>query len=152
MNDSQITIVHAALHYDDGKDYENQPKNIKTGIVICDFRHKICLNTLKKLFKVKIINEPLLSNCLVNCTLKLVIKHPSFLRFLEKILKIRIMGRFNLKCGFITSDGRFIDRKKAAKVAWDAGLIKIKVEDLHSEYIFPLSKKLDGFTVKELTI
>lgn len=32
-------IVCAAIHFDDGKTYLHQPKNIKTGIVVCGRRH-----------------------------------------------------------------------------------------------------------------
>jgi len=39
-------ILCAAVWYDDGKVYEHQPKNIKTGIVICGRRHHNCLLTL----------------------------------------------------------------------------------------------------------
>jgi hypothetical protein len=32
-------ILCAAIHFDDGKQYPNQPKNIETGIVLCGWRH-----------------------------------------------------------------------------------------------------------------
>ncbi len=38
-------ILCAAVHYDDGKVYEHQPRNIKTGIVIAGRRHHNCLLT-----------------------------------------------------------------------------------------------------------
>lgn len=33
------TILCAAIHFDDGKQYNLQPKNIDSGIVLCGFRH-----------------------------------------------------------------------------------------------------------------
>lgn len=35
----QERIQLAAIHFDDGKEYYHQPKNIKTGIVMCGYRH-----------------------------------------------------------------------------------------------------------------
>ncbi len=34
-----ITILCAAIHYDDGNVYESQPVNINTGYVVCGWRH-----------------------------------------------------------------------------------------------------------------
>jgi len=39
------------------------------------------------------------------------------------------------KKGFILSDGDFVGRKKAAKIAWDAGQIKRQVHKLHTEHL-----------------
>ena len=39
------------------------------------------------------------------------------------------------KKGFILSDGKFVGRKKAAKVAWDAGQINRIVHKLHTEHL-----------------
>ena len=39
------------------------------------------------------------------------------------------------KKGFILSDGKFVGRKKAAKVAWDAGQIDRIVHKLHTEHL-----------------
>jgi hypothetical protein len=36
-------ILCAANHYDDGKEHHAQPKNIKTGFVICGHRHHCCI-------------------------------------------------------------------------------------------------------------
>lgn len=38
----------------------------------------------------------------------------------------------NVKRGFVTNTGKFVDRKKAAKIAKAAGEIKKPVEKLHS--------------------
>lgn len=32
-------ILCAAIHFDDGKEYHHQPKNIKSGLVFCGHRH-----------------------------------------------------------------------------------------------------------------
>ena len=37
-------ILCAAIHYDDGKEYPAQPKNIKTGYVWCGRRHHNIIN------------------------------------------------------------------------------------------------------------
>lgn len=39
------------------------------------------------------------------------------------------------KKGFILSNGKFVSRKKAAKVAWDAGQINRIVHKLHTEHL-----------------
>lgn len=43
-------------------------------------------------------------------------------------------SRFNQ--GFLTSKGRFVDRKEAAKIAWDMGQIPEQVEELTSEHLY----------------
>ena len=42
-------ILCAAIHYNDGKVYPHQPKNIKEGLVICGRRHHNCITTLSSL-------------------------------------------------------------------------------------------------------
>jgi hypothetical protein len=42
-------ILCAALYYDDGVEYPHQPKNIKTGIVVCGRRHHNCFVILSRL-------------------------------------------------------------------------------------------------------
>ena len=42
MEQNNMEIEHilaAAIHFDDGKEYDFQPKNIKTGIVLCGYMH-----------------------------------------------------------------------------------------------------------------
>lgn len=39
------------------------------------------------------------------------------------------------KKGFVLNDGDFVGRKKAAKIAWDAGQISRKVHKLHTEHL-----------------
>jgi hypothetical protein len=38
----QERILCAAIHFDDGNKYIHQPKNIKTGFVVCGRRHHNC--------------------------------------------------------------------------------------------------------------
>lgn len=49
MNE-QIRILCAAIHYDDGNGYEEQPLNISTGIVIAGRRHCNCFPALFRAF------------------------------------------------------------------------------------------------------
>lgn len=45
----QEYLLCAAIHYEDGKKYEHQPKNIESGIVVCGRRHHNCYTTLARL-------------------------------------------------------------------------------------------------------
>ena len=44
-------ILCAANHYDDGIEHVHQPKNIKTGFVICGQRHHNCIYTFSLIQK-----------------------------------------------------------------------------------------------------
>lgn len=44
-------ILCAAIHYDDGKEYVHQPRNITSGIVACGWRHHNCFTILFELEK-----------------------------------------------------------------------------------------------------
>lgn len=39
-------IICSSIWFDDGKNYEHQPKNIDTGFVISGYRHHNCFNTM----------------------------------------------------------------------------------------------------------
>ena len=39
-------IICSAIHYDDGKQYTHQPKNITSGFVVCGRRHHNCITTM----------------------------------------------------------------------------------------------------------
>jgi len=43
---SKEFILCAAIHIEDGKKYEHQPRNIKTGFVVCGMRHHNCYTTI----------------------------------------------------------------------------------------------------------
>lgn len=40
------SLICSAIHYDDGKIYVHQPKNIKTGFVVAGRRHHNCIMTM----------------------------------------------------------------------------------------------------------
>lgn len=42
-------VLCAAIHFNDGKLHEHQPKNIKTGFVICGRRHHNCFASVMSL-------------------------------------------------------------------------------------------------------
>lgn len=44
-------ILCSAIYIDDGKIHVHQPKNIKTGFVVCGRRHHNCFITLQLIFK-----------------------------------------------------------------------------------------------------
>jgi hypothetical protein len=43
----QEYILCSAIHFDDGNVYIHQPKNIKSGYVVCGRRHHNCFMTMK---------------------------------------------------------------------------------------------------------
>lgn len=42
-------ILCSAIHWDDGKEYKHQPKNITRGIVVCGWRHHNCFAILSEI-------------------------------------------------------------------------------------------------------
>ena len=46
LNRIKEYIICAAIHYDDGKVYDHQPCNIKTGLVVAGRRHHNCIMTV----------------------------------------------------------------------------------------------------------
>lgn len=50
-NNSSEYIICSAIHFDDGKEYVHQPKNIKSGFVVTGRRHHNCYNVLSSLGK-----------------------------------------------------------------------------------------------------
>jgi hypothetical protein len=49
-----VTIICAAIYFNDKKVYVHQPKNIKEGFVICGRRHHNCFTTYSMMSKAKI--------------------------------------------------------------------------------------------------
>ncbi len=43
---NKCRIICAAIHWDNCKQYEHQPRNIKAGIVVSGWRHHNCIGTL----------------------------------------------------------------------------------------------------------
>lgn len=83
-------ILCAAIHFDDGKTYHHQPKNIETGFVIAGRRHANCYATLQ------VIGESLGMEGIVR-------KH------------MELIGRD--RQGFITNLNRYVGRKEAMEIA-----------------------------------
>jgi hypothetical protein len=46
INNKQEYIICAAIHIQDNKNYPHQPKNIKSGYVICGRRHHNCIQSI----------------------------------------------------------------------------------------------------------
>lgn len=59
-NNKEEFVICAAIHYRDGQVYQEQPKNIDSGIIIAGRRHNNCFMTLQQLkpdFDVKLISN-----------------------------------------------------------------------------------------------
>lgn len=114
-------IICSAIHFDDGKEYMHQPKNIKTGFVVTGRRHHNCYNVLASLGKALQLDK-----------------------------RVReIIDVINRDCqGFITNTDRFVDRKEGMRIAKAAKqLLNPKIhedgddailvsEDLYSEDLY----------------
>jgi hypothetical protein len=82
-------ILCAAIHFDDGTEYDNQPKNINTGIVLCGFRHGCIFPQLNFASKGKL-----------------------------RLVKDRLNNGIEEKSqGFITSHNRYVEREEALIIA-----------------------------------
>jgi len=90
-------ILCASIHFDDGKIHEHQPKNIKTGFVICGRRHHNCYTSLQAIAKT------------------LGIGNENALKLIER------SGR-DVQ-GFINNLDRHVDRKEGYYIAKAAGQI-----------------------------
>lgn len=99
-------IICAAVWYDDGKEYVHQPKNIKSGFIVSGRRHHNCFIT-------------------------------SFILNGEETVQNKVKDRhWEVEQGFITSDDRFVGRKEAGQIAFDAGQTKKLSEYLFSEDLY----------------
>ena len=56
-NNTKEYILCSAIWFDDGKEYEHPPKNIKTGLVVCGRRHHNCFNIVYHLVGAKNIRH-----------------------------------------------------------------------------------------------
>lgn len=50
MKNREEKILCAAIYFNNGVEYKEQPKNILVGIVVCGYRHNNCFNTLFTMF------------------------------------------------------------------------------------------------------
>lgn len=91
-------ILCAAIYFNDGKEYDHQPKNIKTGFVIAGRRHSNCYATLSAISKALNLEERALV-------------------FFERIDRD--------SQGFITNLNRYVDRKEGYEIAKVAKQLRI---------------------------
>lgn len=51
INNEKEYIICAAIHVDDKNKYTHQPKNIKSGLVVCGRRHHNCFEVMSHIWK-----------------------------------------------------------------------------------------------------
>lgn len=115
LKDKEV-ILCAAIHYDNGLEYPHQSiYGVKTGFVLCGYRHPNIIGILPTNIYFKKINENSIQVAWnENCP-----KHESHQ-------------------GFLTSTGRFVDRIEAAQIALRSGQIE-RLEfgnELYSEDLY----------------
>lgn len=93
-----VFIVCAAIWYNDGKVYEDQPLNIDTGYILCGRRHNNIRSIRQQLLNLKTKNKDIE--------------------------------------GFLTSDDRFVNRSKAAEIAYASCQISKETGSLNSEALY----------------
>jgi hypothetical protein len=87
---SSVYIICAAIHYNDGKQYLHQPRNIDEGFIVAGRRHHNCFITSFILKGEQEVNE---------CVVK---------------------DKWKITQGFLTSDDRFVDRTEGGIIAFNA--------------------------------
>ena len=95
-------ILSAAIYFNDGKEYQHQPENIKTGFVVTGRRHHNCYATLQSIAQCFGIEGMALK-------------------------QIERIDRDNQ--GFITSTNRYVSRQEAFKIAKANNQIYHKAHD-----------------------
>ena len=130
IDNSKEYIACSALHYDNGKKYHfMEGYGIKSGFVIGGLRHPFIMSVLPK-------NVYAAEERDINRQKEL----NSELEWNKDLEKHEVIQ------GFITSWGRFVDRKEAMKIALDCG--QVKKEELGNERIGLFSE--DIFPYQEL--
>ena len=89
-------IICAANHYDDGKKHPHTPKNIYQGFVICGRRHHNCIAIFAQMMG--------------------FFENRGYTEEAMIIHKTEIQG-------FLTNTDRFVNRKEAYKIAYEANQI-----------------------------
>jgi len=114
-------LVCSAIHFDNGRKYDQQPNNINTGMVICGLRHHNCFYTLISLFGIA-FNDVCFNN-------------ESNFQFLSTVEKIKeLFGEHKKIQGFLSNKNKFYDRKDALVIAREAGQVdKLISQQLTSE-------------------
>ena len=101
-------ILCAAIHFDDGKKYDNphRPPNVETGIVVCGHRHPHCFAIFGALAPMRATARDRATSGIVETQ------------------------------GFLTSSGRFVNRADAAVIARAAHQTETKDRVLYSEDLY----------------
>ena len=105
MKEGVEYITCSAIHFDDGKKHANQPFNIKTGIVACGLRHHNCFYILYMMHQRRFL----------------------FWTWYDLSYKKKCIQ------GFLTSKNRFVDRKEATSIAYNAKQVATHETKLYSE-------------------
>lgn len=128
IDNSKEYIACSAIHYDNGIKYTFMSGyGVKSGFVLGGLRHPFIMSVLS--------SNPYSVNI------------PERLKYLDNELEWgKDLPRHEVTQGFITSYGRFVDRKEAMKIALDCG--QVKKEELGNERIGLFSE--DIFPHQEL--
>ena len=101
-----VYIICAAVWFQNGEKHIHQPRNIDSGFIVYGRRHHNCFIT-------------------------------SYILNGEVLVKNKIStGEWKVTSGFITSDDRFVDRKEAGQIDFDAKQIKKLTYCLFSEDLY----------------
>lgn len=107
-------ILCSAIHYDNGKHYEIMDKyGISTGFIICGYRHSDIIHLLPTN-----VNILPIDNKLVNFEWN------------------KNLNKHEITQGFITSNCHFVEREKAAEIAYECMQIDSPKKVLYSEDIY----------------
>ena len=122
IDNSKEYISCSAIHYDNGKHYPWQEVyGIKSGFVLCGFRHPVIMGVLPE--------NPYMCD-------EEPERNPTVCEWNSAVG----VSDCSIKTtqGFMTSLSRFVNRKEAAKIAYNCGQIEDKEKlSLFSEDIFP---------------
>lgn len=108
-------ILCAANHYLDKQQYEHQPFNVESGFVVCGWRHHNIITLVGQLLD-KGTMDP-----------REETEGKGYVNWDKELPGIQ---------GFLTNTNRFVDRKEAAKIAYEAGQIEREKKYLFSEDVY----------------
>lgn len=128
IDNSKEYIACSAIHYDNRIHYMFMDSyGIDTGFVICGFRHCNIISILPENQYVKNLKE---------YAKHLSVEWKEGKRDENGLPDVKNESNGITYQGFMTSKGRFVDRKEAAKIAYECGQITKQVKTLYSEDIF----------------
>lgn len=136
IDNTKEYIACAAIHYDNGKHYSfMNVYNIKSGFVLCGFRHPFIMTILPTNIYSKHMDESISNELVIEYSKGMVDHNGNPMPSATQNPKITQ--------GFMTSLGRFVDRTEAAKLAIECGQLdyinhEYDSDKLYSEDIFPL--------------